>query len=77
MDFICRMKDYVPRSDFITRTVETVKSQFAIRSTDLDEVNSPLSFAHSSKLLTTQELEEAALEYHFHENLHDHLNVAE
>lgn len=76
LDFICRMKDYLPRLDFISRTVDTVESHFSIRSTELGEVNSPpnMSFAHSSKLLTKQELEEAASESHFHKYLSNHHN---
>ncbi|KAM7483325.1 hypothetical protein LguiB_007908 [Lonicera macranthoides] len=64
LDFICRMKDYLPRSDFINGTVDAVGSQFSVRPMDLEAVESSsnIKFAHSSRLLTKQELEAAAFQ---------------
>lgn len=70
------MKDYLPRSDFITGTVDTVGSHFSIRLTELGAVKPPpnMKFAHSSKLLTEGELEEEAFKSYFDKYLSNHHN---
>ncbi|KAL2230462.1 uncharacterized protein LOC105172155 isoform X2 [Sesamum indicum] len=61
LDFICRMKDHIPRSNFIQRTIDAVGSHFVLRSADPEASQSPLSskFEPSSRLLKREELEEA------------------
>uniref|UniRef100_A0A164UK26 BPL/LPL catalytic domain-containing protein n=1 Tax=Daucus carota subsp. sativus TaxID=79200 RepID=A0A164UK26_DAUCS len=63
LDFICCMKEYMPRTNFITRTVDALQGEFSVETTDLEAVESPpnTKFIHSSKILTERELEEAAL----------------
>ena len=63
LDFICCMKEYMPRTNFITRTVDALQGEFSVETTDLEAVESPSNtkFIHSSKILTERELEEAAL----------------
>lgn len=62
LDFICSMKDYMPRTDFINRTVDAIEDEFSIRTIELEEAQSSpnTEFVHSSKILTAQELEEAS-----------------
>lgn len=54
------MKDYMPRKDFIRRTVDAVEDEFSVRTIELEAVESFPKFVHSSKILTEQELEEAS-----------------
>lgn len=63
LDFICPMKDYISRSDFINKTIDATRSQFSVTSTEFDSVNSLTNskFTPSSRLLTKQELETAAI----------------
>ena len=64
MDFICRMKDYMPRSVFIDETVKAIGNHFSVKPLDLD-VNAVAAdvadakFVHTTRLLMKQELEEA------------------
>ena len=62
MEFICSMKDYLSRSIFINRTIEAAKTQFSIRSTESEsiETTANTNFCPSTRLLTKQELEAAA-----------------
>lgn len=62
-DFICRMKEYMPRTNFISRTVDALEGEFSVKTIDLEAVESSpdTKFVHSSKVLTERELEEAAL----------------
>ncbi|GAV70147.1 BPL_LplA_LipB domain-containing protein [Cephalotus follicularis] len=62
LDFICRMKDYMTRSNFIERTVEATGFYFSVRSVDLEAIETPsnIKFCPSSRLLAKQELEAAA-----------------
>ena len=66
MEFICRMKEYMPRSVFIDRTIEAVETHFSVRPVQLEAMETDLNprFAHSTKLLTKQELEAAGFESH-------------
>lgn len=72
------MKDYLPRSDFITGTVDTVGSHFSIRLKEPRSVlkATNMKFVHSSKLLTVDELEEAAFQSYFDKYLPNHQNVS-
>ncbi|KAI3462401.1 hypothetical protein Pfo_019064 [Paulownia fortunei] len=58
LEFICRMKDYISRSNFIDRTIEAVGSHFLLRSPEPDAIQCPLGlkFEPSSRLLRRQEL---------------------
>ncbi|XP_024019577.1 uncharacterized protein LOC21389922 isoform X2 [Morus notabilis] len=62
LEFICRMKDYMPRSVFIDKTVEALGTEFSVRSVKSDGLASFLNtkFSPSTRLLTRQELEAAA-----------------
>ncbi|XP_022738276.1 uncharacterized protein LOC111291007 [Durio zibethinus] len=63
LDFICRMKDYMPRSTFINKTVEATGTQFSLRSIMSEEIEScsETEFYPSTRLLTDKELEAAAV----------------
>ncbi|KAK6249988.1 hypothetical protein SCA6_003993 [Theobroma cacao] len=62
LDFICCMKDYMPRSTFINKTVEATGTQFSLRSYPLEaiETGSETEFYPSTRFLTDEELEAAA-----------------
>lgn len=64
LDFVCCLKDYLPKSDFIDGTIDAVRSQFSVTSMELGAIESfpGTEFAHTSKLLTKQELAAAATE---------------
>ncbi|XP_051131521.1 uncharacterized protein LOC127251726 [Andrographis paniculata] len=59
LEFICRMKDYISRSNFIDRTIDAVGNHFVLKSEDLEDAQNHLSsnFAPTSRLLTREELE--------------------
>ncbi|KAI3841666.1 hypothetical protein MKW92_040738 [Papaver armeniacum] len=61
LEFICRMKEYMPRSAFIEKTLSSVGSRFLVEPTNLEAIgaHSGTAFAHSTSLLTKQELEAA------------------
>ncbi|KAI3526694.1 hypothetical protein L1887_05955 [Cichorium endivia] len=61
LDFICPMKDYLSRLDFIDKTIEAARSHFSLASSE-----PPLNFEFTptSKLLTNQELEAALIKSH-------------
>ncbi|KAA8521996.1 hypothetical protein F0562_012690 [Nyssa sinensis] len=57
--FVCRMKDYMPRTVFIAKTVKAVENYFTVEPLNL-EVDSALrdtEFLNSTSLLTNQELD--------------------
>ncbi|XP_021745721.1 putative lipoate-protein ligase A [Chenopodium quinoa] len=58
-EFICRMKDVLPRSEFIHRTIKAAETHFSLTSIPLDQIESldSTKFNPSSKILTTEELE--------------------
>ncbi|XP_059642408.1 uncharacterized protein LOC132284332 [Cornus florida] len=60
MEFVCRMKEYMPRQVFIDRTVKAMENHFSVRPINLDIDGSAhdTKFVHSTKLLSEQELEE-------------------
>lgn len=55
------MKDYVPRSVFIQKTVEAISAEFSVESEHTDPFETNSKFVPSTRLLTRQELEEAAV----------------
>ncbi|CAK9186077.1 unnamed protein product [Ilex paraguariensis] len=61
MEFICQMKDYIPRSDFINKTVKAVENQFSVAplELDIDSVIHNTEYVHTTRLLTKHELEES------------------
>ncbi|GAB4860912.1 hypothetical protein Ancab_036073 [Ancistrocladus abbreviatus] len=61
LEFICRMRDYLSRGEFIDRTVEVTRNHFSLRSMHLKDIESAAgtSFTPSSKLLTRRELQAA------------------
>lgn len=61
MDFICRMKEYLPRSEFIERTIKAIEAQFSVKSISLEAIDVPSAseFVHTTRLLTEQEIQEA------------------
>ncbi|XP_022844444.1 uncharacterized protein LOC111367682 [Olea europaea var. sylvestris] len=61
LEFICRMKDYISRPNFIDRTIDAVGSHFLVRSMELEAIKytSGAKFKPSSRVLRKQELEEA------------------
>lgn len=60
-DFVCRMKDYIERSDFVERTVNAVGNQFAMKEVNVEDIDSYAKGEHvkSTRLLTMEELQEA------------------
>ncbi|CAM8932200.1 unnamed protein product [Rhodiola kirilowii] len=40
LEFICKMKDYMPRSIFIDKTIDALNSHFILSSTPLGEAQS-------------------------------------
>ncbi|KAK4375600.1 hypothetical protein RND71_006277 [Anisodus tanguticus] len=61
LDFICRMKDYISRQEFINRTISALGSQFFVTSLELESFDCPddTKFVPSSRLLGKQELKES------------------
>lgn len=60
-EFVCRMKDYIERSDFVEKTVKAVGNQFAMKEVNLEDIDSYAKGEHvkSTRLLTVEELREA------------------
>ncbi|KAJ0533090.1 putative lipoate--protein ligase [Helianthus annuus] len=63
LDFVCPMKDYISRSDFISRTIDAAGRLFSVESTEFEAVKSSsnVNFTPTSRLLTNQELEAASM----------------
>ncbi|KAM0016447.1 putative lipoate--protein ligase [Helianthus debilis subsp. tardiflorus] len=63
LDFVCPMKDYISRSDFISRTIDAAGRLFSVKSTEFEAVKSSsnVNFTPTSRLLTNQELEAASM----------------
>lgn len=61
LEFVCRMKDYMPRHVFIDETIKAVETQFSVRSLELEAIEIPFDkqFPYSTRLLTVHELETA------------------
>ncbi|KAA8521152.1 hypothetical protein F0562_011843 [Nyssa sinensis] len=64
--FVCRMKDYMPRTVFIAKTVKAIENYFTVEPLNLDIDAAPrdTEFLHSTSLLTKQELEVARASTH-------------
>ncbi|ONI08698.1 hypothetical protein PRUPE_5G195000 [Prunus persica] len=77
LEFICCLKDYIPRSVFLDKTVDALRTQFSVRSEQLDafEATSNTKFVPSTRLLTRQELEEAAFGSHAETTLSQSLSL--
>ncbi|XP_008239929.1 PREDICTED: lipoate-protein ligase LplJ [Prunus mume] len=77
LEFICCLKDYIPRSVFLDKTVDALGTQFSVRSEQLDafEATSNINFVPSTRLLTRQELEEAAFGSHAESTLSQSLSL--
>ena len=60
-EFICCMKDLLPRSAFIEGTIKAAGTHFLLRFVSCDAIESSASanFTPSSRMLTKQELEAA------------------
>ncbi|KAH9618698.1 hypothetical protein KSS87_016694 [Heliosperma pusillum] len=63
-DFICRIKEILPRPAFIERTIKAAEHHFSLKSISPDSVASSATanFTPSSRVLTSQELEGAVLD---------------
>ncbi|CAJ2668999.1 unnamed protein product [Trifolium pratense] len=62
-DFICRMKEHMPRSKFIERTIKAVGDEFSVSPVSLDsiDIDSVSEYVHTTRLLTEQEIREASI----------------
>ncbi|KAF2299438.1 hypothetical protein GH714_031951 [Hevea brasiliensis] len=60
-EFVCRMKEYMPRSIFIERTMKALESHFSVKPVNLDAVVGSHSsgYVHSTRLLSKHELKDA------------------
>ncbi|XP_004491820.1 uncharacterized protein [Cicer arietinum] len=63
MDFVCRMKEHIPRSEFIERTIKAIGAEFSVIPISLESINihSVSEYVHSTRLLTDQEIQEASI----------------
>lgn len=61
----------MPRSVFVDRTIKAVETHFSVRPIELEAVETNLNpeFAHSTRLLTDEELVAATFESHFEKSL--------
>ncbi|KAK9271522.1 hypothetical protein L1049_001882 [Liquidambar formosana] len=61
MEFVCRMKDYLPNFVFIENTVKAIETHFSVNPVNLESIVAPCDkeFVHSTRLLAKEELEEA------------------
>lgn len=73
-DFLCRMKDYLPRSNFIDRTVLALGNHFSLKSMKMEEIEpaSNTIFKPTSRPLRKQELEAAALHLQSESSINQH-----
>ncbi|KAK7295380.1 hypothetical protein RJT34_18287 [Clitoria ternatea] len=60
-EFVCCMKEYLPRSEFIERTTAAIGAQFSVKSINLESINIPSisEYVHTTRLLSEQEIQEA------------------
>ncbi|KMT15264.1 hypothetical protein BVRB_3g063730 [Beta vulgaris subsp. vulgaris] len=58
-EFICRMKDILPRSAFIDGTIKAAETHFSLSSISLEDIKylDTTNFVPSSRILTSKELE--------------------
>ncbi|KAL2329954.1 hypothetical protein Fmac_017535 [Flemingia macrophylla] len=62
LDFVCRMKEYLSRSEFIERTIKAIGGQFSVKSTGLESIDVPSvsEYVHTTRLLTEKEIQETS-----------------
>ncbi|KAF2313610.1 hypothetical protein P3X46_029746 [Hevea brasiliensis] len=60
-EFVCRMKEYMPRSVFIERILKALESHFSVKPINLEAVDGShmAGYVHFTRLLSKQELEAA------------------
>lgn len=61
-DFVCRMKQFMPRSEFVQGTINAIRSRFSLEPVadsivDID-IPSVTDFSPSTRLLTDHEMKE-------------------
>lgn len=63
MDFVCRMKEHMPRSEFIERTIKAIGTQFSVMPVSKESIDVPSDseYVHSTRLLTEKEILEASV----------------
>lgn len=59
LEFICRMKEYLPRTLFIEKTLEALETHFSMQAIEKIGIPNGAAFVPSTSLLTKQELEDA------------------
>uniref|UniRef100_A0A2P2KDZ2 Uncharacterized protein LOC103931360 isoform X3 n=1 Tax=Rhizophora mucronata TaxID=61149 RepID=A0A2P2KDZ2_RHIMU len=61
-EFVCRMKEYLPRSDFFKKTLKALETHFTMKPVNLDAVgeNDGEEMPPSTRLLSQQELEDGS-----------------
>ncbi|KAJ4845044.1 hypothetical protein Tsubulata_010834 [Turnera subulata] len=61
LEFICRMKEYIPRTIFVERTLKALESHFSLQEMNSETIVTPngATFVPSTSLLTRQELMDA------------------
>lgn len=62
LDFLCSLKEYMPRQVFIDKTTEAIETEFATSLKQLEECENSLTgnYNPTTRMLTEQELETAA-----------------
>ncbi|KAJ7974391.1 Lipoate-protein ligase A [Quillaja saponaria] len=57
-DFICRMKELLPRAEFIERTIKAIGNHFSVKSVSLESVDFPSDseFVHTTRLHAEHEI---------------------
>lgn len=60
-EFICRMKEYLPRSLFVEKTTKALETHFSLQPLNSETIGAVHEggFVHTSSLLTKQELKDA------------------
>ncbi|CAH9069675.1 unnamed protein product [Cuscuta europaea] len=66
LDFICSMKEFMSRPEFMGRTIDASRNYFYVRRLELEEVEHSLDmkFTPTSRLLMAEELEGTAIVSH-------------
>ncbi|XP_028803440.1 uncharacterized protein LOC114758554 isoform X3 [Neltuma alba] len=61
-DFVCRMKEFLPRSEFVQRTIKAIRSRFSLEpvADNIEDIDVPSAtqFAPSTRLLTDHDMRE-------------------
>lgn len=60
-EFICRMKEYLPRSLFVEKTTKALETHFSLQPVNSETIGAVHEggFVHTTSLLTKQELKDA------------------